>query len=99
MEDRFTLRLEINQEIDNYIKKIEEIHKDKILKIKDKVSGYIGIIYYCLGGILETSDINNIIEINEHKIKELKDVIDQAKGIEELAEIRMKKEKENGQKI
>lgn len=96
MEDFITLRLAIDEEIDKYIKKLVENDKDYILKIKHKVNGYVGIIYYCLAEILDIRDNNNI-EIIENIISEIEDVIDQAKGIKELTEL--KKEKINGQKI
>lgn len=97
MEDRLTLRLKIDDEIDNYIKKLVELEKDNILKIKKRVKGYVGLIYYCLDQLSDIGFFANNKEICEHVINEIEDVIDQAKGIKELTEL--KKEKVNGQKI
>lgn len=97
MEDFITLRLAIDEEIDKYIKKLVENDKDYILKIKDKVNGYVGIIFYCLDALSDIGFFANNKEISDHLINEIEDVIDQAKAIKELTEL--KKEKENGQKI
>lgn len=95
--DRLTLRLKINDEIDNYIEEIGKLYKDNILKNKAKINAYIGIMYDCLARILDLRPAVNNKELCEYLINELNSVIDQAESIKELEEIR--KEKISGQKI
>lgn len=97
MEKRYTVETKIYEMIDNCIDKLEEKHDDIILKNKDKVDGYIDILFYCLEKLAYLGIDAPNKEISDYVISASKDVIPYVEDMKKI--IKLKKEKENGQKI